>query len=275
MPTAQPAQSPSTRPPSSQSGVRRGTPTGQSAPQSAPRATRRDATENREALLEAAATALRSDPDASLETIAAAAGLTRRSVYGHFATRDELVNAVVIAGAERVARAVGSVRHDDPLTMIALIGDMLWTEVDHVRVMAPLAVRGPLRAVTARALEPVRTLLRDTVAAGVAVGTIRSDIDAATLARLIESAAIAVLEEATQAELTTEDGRRLVMRTTLSIAGLSWREADALAAATVAPPPTSDTPAPDSGPTPGPDSGPTPAPPVPSTTHHQEPSDAR
>ncbi|MGG7465366.1 TetR/AcrR family transcriptional regulator [Plantibacter sp. YIM 135347] len=196
------------------------------------RAPRRDAALNRAALLEAAAATLRSDPDASLEAIAAAAGLTRRSVYGHFANRDELVNAVVIAGAERVAAAIGAVRHEDPLTTIALIGDVLWTEVDHVRVMAPLAVRGPLRAVTAAALEPVRTLLRDTVEAGIARGSIRTDIAPDTLARLIESAAVAVLEEATRAELSTDAGRRLVMLTTLSVAGLSWRDADELAEAT-------------------------------------------
>jgi AcrR family transcriptional regulator len=198
-------------------------------PPSPPRAPRRDATENRVALLEAARLALRSDPDASLETIAAAAGLTRRSVYGHFATRDELVNAVVVAGAERVASSITAVRGDDPLTTIALIGDVLWAQVDHVRIMAPLAVRGPLRAVTAAALEPVRTLLLHTVQAGIADGSIRPDIDADILARLVESTAIGVLEEASRSELSTGAGRRLVMLATLGAVGLSWQDASAVA----------------------------------------------
>ncbi|WP_285041051.1 TetR/AcrR family transcriptional regulator [Plantibacter sp. LMC-P-059a] len=198
-------------------------------PPSPPRAPRRDATENRVALLEAARLALRSDPDASLETIAAAAGLTRRSVYGHFATRDELVNAVVVAGAERVASSITAVRGDDPLTTIALIGDVLWAQVDHVRIMAPLAVRGPLRAVTAAALEPVRTLLLHTVQAGIADGSIRPDIDADILARLVESTAIGVLEEASRSELSTDAGRRLVMLATLGAVGLSWQDASAVA----------------------------------------------
>ncbi len=198
-------------------------------PPSPPRAPRRDATENRVALLEAARLALRSDPDASLETIAAAAGLTRRSVYGHFATRDELVNAVVVAGAERVASSITAVRGDDPLTTIALIGDVLWAQVDHVRIMAPLAVRGPLRAVTAAALEPVRTLLLHTVQAGIADGSIRPDIEADILARLVESTAIGVLEEASRSELSTDAGRRLVMLATLGAVGLSWQDAGAVA----------------------------------------------
>lgn len=199
------------------------------APPTAPRAPRRDAAENRVALLEAARLALRSDPDASLETIAAAAGLTRRSVYGHFATRDDLVNAVVVAGAERVASSITAVRGDDPLTTIARIGDVLWAQVDHVRIMAPLAVRGPLRAVTAAALEPVRTLLLHTVQAGIADGSIRPDIDAGVLARLVESTAVGVLEEATRSELSTNAGRRLVMLATLGAVGLSWQDATAVA----------------------------------------------
>lgn len=199
------------------------------APASGSRAPRRDAAENRVALLDAARLALRSDPDASLETIAAAAGLTRRSVYGHFATRDELVNAVVVAGAERVASSITAVRGDDPLTTIALIGDVLWAQVDHVRIMAPLAVRGPLRAVTAAALEPVRTLLLRTVEAGVADGSIRPDIDAGVLARLVESTAVGVLEEATRSGLSTSAGRRLVMLATLGAVGLSWQDATAVA----------------------------------------------
>ncbi|MGK9149162.1 TetR/AcrR family transcriptional regulator [Plantibacter flavus] len=196
---------------------------------SGPRAPRRDAAENRVALLEAAQLALRSDPDASLETIAATAGLTRRAVYGHFANRDELVNAVVVAGAERVAASITAVRGDDPLTTIALIGDVLWAQVDHVRIMAPLAVRGPLRTVTAAALQPVRSLLRDTVEAGVAAGSIRPDIDADVLARLVESTAVGVLEEASRSELTTSAGRRLVMLATLGAVGLSWQDATAVA----------------------------------------------
>lgn len=193
------------------------------------RAPRRDAAENRIALLEAAQLALRSDPDASLETIAATAGLTRRAVYGHYANRDELVNAVVIAGAERVAASITAVRGDDPLTTIALIGDVLWAQVDHVRIMAPLAVRGPLRSVTAAALQPVRALLLATVEAGVTDGSIRPDIDAEVLARLVESTAVGVLEEASRSELSASAGRRLVMLATLGAVGLSWQDATSVA----------------------------------------------
>ena len=101
---------------------------------------RRDALENRAALLAAARVALNRDPDATLDAIATEAGLSRRSVYGHFATRDELVRELVAAGAARVAGALTGVGHPDPLVRLALVAARMWAEVADIRVMALFAV---------------------------------------------------------------------------------------------------------------------------------------
>ncbi|HEY2556429.1 MAG TPA: hypothetical protein VGI08_04930, partial [Diaminobutyricibacter sp.] len=50
------------------------------------------------------------------------------------------------------------------------------------------------------------------------------------LARLIEAAAIAVLDEATRTGMSDDEGRRLVMLNGLGAAGIGWREADELRA---------------------------------------------
>jgi AcrR family transcriptional regulator len=192
------------------------------------RATRRDATENRERILAAAAVALNADIDASIEAIAAEAGLTRRAVYGHFSTREDLVADVLARGAQRVGALLLPLSHPDPRVEIAIFGATLWDEVEHVRVMAQLAVRGPHRERVALALEPARELLRRTVDRGIALGYFREDIDPATLTRLIEGAAIAVLDEATRTGMPADVGHRLVMLNGLSSAGLGWREADQL-----------------------------------------------
>jgi AcrR family transcriptional regulator len=192
------------------------------------RAPRRDATENREAILVAAAAALNEDIDASLETIATRAGLSRRAIYGHFATRDDLLVGVFTRGAARVASLLEPVTHPDARVEIALFGATLWAEVEHVRVNAQLAVRGPHRVRVAEALEPARRRLRGTVERGVADGILRADLDVDTVARLIENAAIAVLDEATRTGLSREAGHRLVMLAGLSAAGSGWREADRL-----------------------------------------------
>lgn len=195
---------------------------------SSSRAPRSDAAENRETILQAAATALNADPDSSIEAIATAAGLSRRAIYGHFSGRDELVGEVLARGARRVGSSVVTVTHPDPLVEIALFGATLWSEVEHVRVMAQFAVRGPYQERVADALEPARQRLRETVARGVRTESLRTDIEAGSLARLIEAAAVAVLDEATRTGLSNEDGHQLVMLNGLSVAGLGWREAGEL-----------------------------------------------
>jgi AcrR family transcriptional regulator len=197
-------------------------------PEAPTRAPRRDAAANREAILGAAALALNEDIDASLETIAARAGLSRRAVYGHFATRDELLVEVFTRGARRLAALLDPVSHPDPLVEIALFGATLWAEVEHIRVSAALAVRGPHRALVGTALDPARERLRETVRRGRESGRIRTDLDHETVTRLIENAAVSVLDEATRARLTPEAGHRLVMLAGLGAAGLGWRDAGEL-----------------------------------------------
>lgn len=193
-----------------------------------PRATRRDATANREAIVDAAAVTLNEDIDASLEAIAARAGLSRRAIYGHFATRDDLLVEVFTRGAARLAALLDPVAHPDARVEIALFGATLWAEVEHVRVSAALAVRGPHRELVGAALDPARERLRRTVDRGRAAGQVRTDLDSDIVARLIENAAVAVLDDATRTKLSRADGHRLVMLSGLSAAGLGWREADAL-----------------------------------------------
>ncbi|MEU8899010.1 TetR/AcrR family transcriptional regulator [Nocardia sp. NPDC048505] len=56
---------------------------------------RADAQRSRTAILDAAARILNDHPDAAVETIAAAANVTRQTVYAHFPSRELLLRAVV------------------------------------------------------------------------------------------------------------------------------------------------------------------------------------
>jgi AcrR family transcriptional regulator len=190
-------------------------------------ATRSDATANREALLAAARVELNIDSNASLETIAAAAGLSRRSVYGHFASRDDLLRELLTTGSQRVSAALAVETADEPLLDLALIAAHLWREVENIRVMALFAVRGPFKGLTADNLRPLRVRVLDDVRRGQEQGGIRNDIDAETLAHLIEQGALMVLDEATSTPLTAREGHTLVIRVVLGLAGLGWRDANA------------------------------------------------
>ena len=55
------------------------------------RALRSDSLRNRDAILEAAADCLTANPNASLADIAQAAGIARITLYGHFASRSDLL----------------------------------------------------------------------------------------------------------------------------------------------------------------------------------------
>jgi AcrR family transcriptional regulator len=167
---------------------------------------------------------LNRDPDATLQHIAAEANLTRRALYGHFSNRDDLIVALLSRGADRISHSITTLATGDSRTGIARIGSHLWGEVEHVRVMARFAVRGPFAPLVAEALSPLRLMLLSVVRSGVAAGELRQDITPELLSRLIEGSALAVLDEANRTPLDREEGARLVMHAGLAMAGLSWHE---------------------------------------------------
>lgn len=67
----------------------------------APRAQRADARRNIAAILDAATVCLARDPEVSIADIATAAGVGRITLYGHFKTRADLVDAVLVRTVER------------------------------------------------------------------------------------------------------------------------------------------------------------------------------
>lgn len=69
---------------------------------------RADALRNRQAVLDAALRLFRTDPAATAAQVAVAAGVGRVTLYGHFATRDDLVEAALGEAMRRAARAVAA-----------------------------------------------------------------------------------------------------------------------------------------------------------------------
>jgi AcrR family transcriptional regulator len=189
---------------------------------------RKDAEQNRAALIDAARAVLNRDPDASLEVIAAEAGLSRRSVYGHFANRDELLQELLALGIARVRAAFVDAPHDDPAIDLCLIAVTLWREVESTRVMTLFAVRGRYRQRTIDALAELRARALDDVRRGQRAGGIRDDIEAGTLARLLEEGILTVLAEATAHALADEIVHGILLRLVLGLLGLGWRDSAAL-----------------------------------------------
>ncbi|QYH34750.1 TetR/AcrR family transcriptional regulator [Salinibacterium sp. M195] len=192
---------------------------------SAPRRPRQDAVDNRAGILSAATAAIALDPQASINTIARNAGLSRRALYGHFADRNALVNEIVDAGAQRFNRIALSVSDADARVALARLASLLWQEAAHVQVAASIALDDAHLASTGVALGPLRAAVAAILQRGQDEGTLRTDVDVTTLARLVEEAARAAI---TRVDASLPEARSLAVRTTLSMAGLSWRESVAL-----------------------------------------------
>jgi AcrR family transcriptional regulator len=183
---------------------------------------RRDARENRRAILDAARRALAHDPTASVGAIANDAGLSRRALYGHFEDRDALIRELVATGAQRFNDIARGISDDDPRLALARLASLLWQDAAHVQVAAAIALDDAHIEETAAALAPLRRRLVEIVRAGQQSETLRTDIAAPTLARLIEEAARGVISRIDGA---SPEARSLAVKAVMSIAGLSWREA--------------------------------------------------
>lgn len=88
--------------------------------ETATRALRADAERSMRAILEAAERVLAEEPGASMEQIAAAAGVARTTIHRRFANRQALIEALASSAARQLARAVDDGRPDTAPPLVAM-----------------------------------------------------------------------------------------------------------------------------------------------------------
>ena len=197
---------------------------------------RRDAEVNRDSLLEAALRALLDNPDAGLDAVASAAGLSRRTVYGHFASRDVLVGALADRVGEHVAAVVHRVRagtaaHEHPLTALARLEVALWRTVERYRLLGSLAARAEHRVRIQQHTGDLRAYRVDLIEAGRARGDLATALPVPVVVRLVQSVPISVFDAVLDGALAPEAAARVDALTVLAVAGaaptVAARHADA------------------------------------------------
>lgn len=101
------------------------------APEPGPRRRRADAVHNTQAILDAAATVLSEQPDAGLAVVAQAAGISRKTLYTHFPSRDALINALIERVTTRVVAALDAADLDTGPADAALVRllETGWTSI--------------------------------------------------------------------------------------------------------------------------------------------------
>jgi AcrR family transcriptional regulator len=156
---------------------------------------RRHAQANRRRILDAARETLSADPEATIDDIARAAGIARRTLYGHFAGREDLVSALADDAVESLRRAF--VEERDPAApadlALARYITTVWGIGDRFRVLIALGRRdldGGIRG----ALTPVRDLAGDLLAHGQREGVFADHLPAPVLAHVLESVVVSMLE---------------------------------------------------------------------------------
>jgi AcrR family transcriptional regulator len=158
-------------------------------PQSAARKPRADAQRNRDRVLEVAKEAFtRSGSDASLDDIAKQAGVGAGTLYRHFPSRDELLEAVYRTEVEKLAAAEQKLAETMP-PMEALRAWMLLF-VDYIatkKIIAPALntlVGGPSKVFEASHAQ-IWGAIRALVKRAIKSGDIRKDLDPIDLLRAL------------------------------------------------------------------------------------------
>lgn len=184
---------------------------------------RRDALANRVALVDAGLVALARDPEASLEAVAREAGLSRRTVYGHFSSRDDLVTAVAAVAQERLTAALDGLdlTGDDSATALARFELAVWRAAEPFGFLVVLAGRREYRDLAAERLGPLRSRRADLIRAGQTEGVFRSDVDADVLSRLAGRVVAGVHDEVLAGAVATDDAARLVAGSVLAVVGVA------------------------------------------------------
>jgi AcrR family transcriptional regulator len=167
-----------------------------SPPASPPVPQRRNARSNRARLLAAARTELSRDPDVSLDEIARSAGVVRRTLYGHFPSREALIDALAAEAKESLEQAFTAARRPDADPATALAGLILasWGVGDHYRMLISLARRRLGEERLRDILAPARAEAVAILERGQRDGTFATHLPAPVLALATESVVLAILE---------------------------------------------------------------------------------
>jgi AcrR family transcriptional regulator len=150
---------------------------------------RSNARSNRTRMLATARQELRDNPDASLDGIAQAAGVARRTLYGHFSSRQALVAALALEAGQALQQAFATARipGSDPLEATARMALAARAVGDQYRMLISLGRRDLGDEAIRATLAPAREEATATVRRGQDEGVLADPVPAPVLALMLEA----------------------------------------------------------------------------------------
>ncbi|AGS71901.1 TetR/AcrR family transcriptional regulator [Streptomyces collinus] len=187
---------------------------------------------NRRRILDVALAELLRDPDASMDQIARAAGVVRRTVYGHFPSRETLISTLVDGAVEALTEADAGSRAGvaDPAEAVARSVLAIWAIADRYRLLVALAQRTVTVQGIRDRLAPLRENKIQVLRRGLDEGVFTSPLPAPALAYVHEQLLFAVMEAVNDGLVTAEEAGRSATVTVLTSAGVPAATATRLVA---------------------------------------------
>jgi TetR/AcrR family transcriptional regulator, mexCD-oprJ operon repressor len=178
---------------------------------------RADAQRNIAAIVDAATECLSRDPGASTSEIAKAAGVGRVTLYGHFPSRSDLVDAVFAHAIEGGEAALGQVDlTGDPRAALARLIESSWHLVDRFRALLVAAQEtlppGRVRELHADPMARVEGLIER----GRKEGVFRTDLPTSWLVGSMHSVMHGAADEIHAGRLTPDKAAEYITATVLA-----------------------------------------------------------
>jgi TetR/AcrR family transcriptional repressor of mexCD-oprJ operon len=187
-------------------------------PMTTTRSTRSDAIRNRDAILDAALDRLSDDPSASMADIAKAAGVGRVTVYGHFSSREELLESVLIRTIERSEAELAEVDLEgDPVAALDRLVRRSWRIVDTFHRLLGVAEESlSNERILAHHAEPMARV-QALIERGQREGVMRRDLSAEWLTSCFTALLHAAAGELRAGRLAEADADRVAAATVVSL----------------------------------------------------------
>ena len=189
---------------------------------------RRNSRSNRARILATARQELGRNPDVTLEELAQAAGVVRRTLFGHFPGRRALLEALTEEASETLREAlVRGARPEEPAERaLAYFVLSLWPVGDRYRMLLGLARRDLGAERVTEVLAPARDAATAILDRGQRDGVFHSHLPPAVLSAGLEGMTVALLEDVNTGALE-DDGTRTAVATLIA-AGVPEKRASAV-----------------------------------------------